>query len=165
MMINGIGNQVSFRSLTSEDLNQRLNLSPVLQQTPQLETSPANTIGAQPTGEETPNKSSHKFLKTIVALAVLGGAGYAAKKGKLGKKAKELFDRTHEPVKKFCKEKVKPKVDAVVAKIKSLTKKAEGETVKATDDVVKPAATESVFVKKDIDVPTGPCEHEPSAHE
>lgn len=161
MMINGIGNQVSFRSLTAEDLNQRLNLSPVLQQAPQSETSPANTIGAQPTEEAAPNKSSHKFLKTLVALAVLGGAGYAAKKGKLGKKAKELFDRTHEPVKNFCKDKVKPKVDAVVAKIKSFTKKAEAETVKPAEEAVSsvkeaPVATAEV---------SGPCEFEPSAHE
>ena len=83
--VNRIGNQVSFRALSSADLNQRLN------------SAPASQASTQATETAAPKKS-HKTLTAIGLIAVLAGAGYLAKTGKLGEAAQKYFAQAAERV-------------------------------------------------------------------
>ena len=93
-MINGIGNQLSFRATSSTDLNT------VFQP---RKTSATTSNGAQTPAEgEAPKKSGHPILKTAAGLLAAAGLAYAAKTGILGTKVQEF---------------VKPALEATTAKL------------------------------------------------
>lgn len=89
-MLNGMGNQMSFRALTltSSDLNA------VNHPRKSSANIAGTSIGSQPSSEgENAEKSSNKASKSFIGLIIIVGAGYLAKSGKFGEKAKVLTEQ------------------------------------------------------------------------
>jgi len=91
--VNRIGNQVSFRALSSADLNQKYQASPT-----------AATSETQATETAAPKKS-HKVLYTILGLAAAAAAvitagkyGKLSKLPKIGESAQEYYKKAAEYV-------------------------------------------------------------------
>jgi len=120
-MLNGIGHQVRFGyNLTREELMGKFD-STKASEPSSYSTAPAAKLSEN----EEPKKSSHKLLYTLGTVAVLAGTGYLAKNDKLGKTAKEWFDKAHDPAKKFCIETVKPNLTGALEWAKRLIGKGK----------------------------------------
>jgi hypothetical protein len=97
-MLNGIGNQVSFRAqTTSEQIRQQG--TPAKLSEAHRSYSDEQSAAVQSTDKAAPK--SHKVLKTVGFVAVLAGLAYAAKTGRLGETAQKYFNSAAKSVQKF----------------------------------------------------------------
>jgi len=116
--VSRVGQQVSFRALSSADLNQKYQASPA----------------AASTEETAAPKKSHKALTAIGVVAALAGAVYLAKTGRLGETAKNYVAKASEivtPYLESAKTYVTGTYESVKTKVLELKDKAVGVFNKA----------------------------------